>query len=244
MSDVEVVEAPEAQKPLPRAIRNARMNAVGTWVPPPDHPPYQRKNNIEFTERDQKRIYSPVTREILFRMLDGQTKDEVVGQMGCPAGVFDRVVRQRVLQEVFRRYAKKLDRSALPIVERRPKTQSEILQKLQDLSGEALETLAFWMRNAIAPSLRVQCAQEILNRAGYVKIEKQVRLVASAEDVIKELNRQRACGEEPSVGLLEAVVVAEEPEGPPEVEVIAQTQVAPLVDDAAEDAVVMDEQTN
>lgn len=61
--------------------------------------------------------------------------------------------------------------------------------RLETLSSEALDVVRDVMRNAVSPSYRLQAAKEILDRAGYVKVEKRINITADAEEVIKHLNQ-------------------------------------------------------
>ena len=47
------------------------------------------------------------------------------------------------------------------------------------------------MRNAKADAIQLQAAREILDRSGYVKVDKTLSVVADAEKVIRELGRLR-----------------------------------------------------
>lgn len=65
------------------------------------------------------------------------------------------------------------------------------LRKLFDqYSPEALEKLVKVMRTAPYFRDQANAAVEILDRAGYVKIQKQLTVHADAEAIIRELNRQ------------------------------------------------------
>ena len=64
-------------------------------------------------------------------------------------------------------------------------------ERLQNLAPDALGILENQMRNSPSEAIRQKAALELLDRAGYVKVEKRLTYDASAEEVIKELNRQR-----------------------------------------------------
>lgn len=66
-----------------------------------------------------------------------------------------------------------------------------INERLQNLAPDALATLENQMRTSPSEAIRQKAALELLDRAGYVKVEKRLTYDASAEEVIKELNRQK-----------------------------------------------------
>jgi septum formation topological specificity factor MinE len=65
-------------------------------------------------------------------------------------------------------------------------------ERLQNLAPDALDELEQEMRHSVSEPIRQRAALEILDRAGYVKVEKKIQLQLSAEEVIKELNRNAA----------------------------------------------------
>jgi inhibitor of KinA sporulation pathway (predicted exonuclease) len=67
----------------------------------------------------------------------------------------------------------------------------QVIKRAEALSNEAIDTLKVLMRKAKAESLRKSCADSILDRAGYGKVEKKAIVSVSGEDVIRELNRRR-----------------------------------------------------
>ena len=67
-----------------------------------------------------------------------------------------------------------------------------VAERIESLSPEALDKIRDMMRKARSQSLQTRMAMEILDRAGYSKVEKQAVLTVSGEDVIKELNRRKA----------------------------------------------------
>jgi hypothetical protein len=65
-------------------------------------------------------------------------------------------------------------------------------ERLEKLSPLALDALEAQMLSSPSEAIKQKAAIEILDRAGYVKVEKRVSLQVSAEEVIKELNRQNS----------------------------------------------------
>ena len=66
-----------------------------------------------------------------------------------------------------------------------------VVRRAEELSNEALDTLKTLMRNARSEAIRKTSADSILDRAGYVKIEKRIVGIIGGEEVIRELGRRR-----------------------------------------------------
>jgi len=66
-----------------------------------------------------------------------------------------------------------------------------VIKRADDLSNEALDTLKMMMRKGKSEALKVRAAREILDTAGYSKVEKKLIGVVRGEDVIRELNKRR-----------------------------------------------------
>ena len=115
--------------------------------------------------------------ELMDRMLTGQTLEEIAGEMNLTVGYL-KVVAESPL------FVSKLE-------EVRSERYRAIGERLEDYSHEALDKLVEKMRNAKADAIQLQAAREILDRSGYVKVDKTLSVVADAEKVIRELGRLR-----------------------------------------------------
>ena len=67
-----------------------------------------------------------------------------------------------------------------------------VSNRLESLSNEALDTIRDLMRDSRSDRLKLHAAEDILDRAGYSKIEKKMGLLVDAEAVIRELNHRKA----------------------------------------------------
>ena len=108
-------------------------------------------------------------------MLTGQTLEEIAGEMNLTVGYL-KVVAESPL------FVSKLE-------EVRSERYRAIGERLEDYSHEALDKLVEKMRNAKADAIQLQAAREILDRSGYVKVDKTLSVVADAEAIIRELGR-------------------------------------------------------
>ena len=59
------------------------------------------------------------------------------------------------------------------------------------MAHEALDTIKVAMRSARSEFLRVKSAKDMLDIAGYSKIERKIVGIVTGEDVIRELNKKR-----------------------------------------------------
>ena len=59
------------------------------------------------------------------------------------------------------------------------------------MANEALDRIKTLMRSARSEFLQKQCAERILDTAGYSKVERKIVGIVTGEDVIRELNKRR-----------------------------------------------------
>src|SRR5918996_5019596 len=86
----------------------------------------------------------------------------------------------------------------------------DIHSRLEGLSPLAIAELERQMLKSPSEKIRQDAAIEILDRAGYVKVEKRVQLTANAESIIKELNKLSRAQETPAIEIsAEAVPLLE-----------------------------------
>jgi hypothetical protein len=122
--------------------------------------------------------------EILRRLLERQEPKSICVDMGLARQTLDALSLQPRFQREYELQAKIADRS--------------IRVRMERLAGEALDVVRDVMRTAVSPGNRLRAAVEILDRSGYVKIEKRLTVTADAESIIRELNRLGATDAVPS----------------------------------------------
>ena len=124
-------------------------------------------------------------REIMRRMLEGASPQDIAIQMG----LHPHTITIISTSQMFREELGKLEVSA----------DFSVIKRAEDLSNEALDTLKTNMRYAQRAGDRIKASIEILGIGGYSKIEKKVVGVVNGEEVIKRLNemrRKRIMGED------------------------------------------------
>jgi len=144
--------------------------------------------------------FSDIDLEVMRRLMEQESPASIKKGMGLTAHAFDKVVLRPQFQVEYEDQCKKADRS--------------IRGRLERLATEAIDVVRDVMRNAVSPGTKLRAATEILDRSGYVKVEKRVNLNMDAEAVIRELNRQ-GISEVPPVGetdeTSDADIVTDEP---------------------------------
>ena len=119
----------------------------------------------------------PRHREIMRRVLEGATYVQIAQAMGLHV----QSIMLICTSPLFRGELAKLEESA----------DFSVVRRAEELSNEALDTLKTLMRNARSEAIRKTSADSILDRAGYVKIEKRIVGIIGGEEVIRELGRRR-----------------------------------------------------
>ena len=119
----------------------------------------------------------PCHREIMRRVLEGATYVQIAAAMGLHV----QSIMLICTSPLFRGELEKLEESA----------DFSVVKRAEELSNEALDTLKVLMRNARSEAIRKTSADSILDRAGYVKIEKRIIGIVGGEEVIRELGRRR-----------------------------------------------------
>ena len=139
--------------------------------------------------------FTTLEREVMTRKLELETGESIMRNLGITQHTYYKIINGAAFQREYLEQCNSADRT--------------IRARAESLSGEALDTVRDIMRDAVTPAYRLRAALEILDRAGYVKVEKRVNLTYDAEAVIKALNQQGAqpAGDEP----LDAQVVSSEP---------------------------------
>lgn len=116
-------------------------------------------------------------REIMRRILEGATSTLIAEQMGMSKVAVSLVITSKLFRDELEKLESQRDEG--------------VIHRAESLSGEALDTLKTQMRFARSEAIKNRAANDILDRAGYTKIERKLIGVVNAEEVIRELNRQR-----------------------------------------------------
>ena len=116
----------------------------------------------------------------------------------CHEDLLKRLVAGETMKEIS--ISMKMSESYLSVVANSPlfKTRLEAIrtenykqigERLEEYSHEALDKIVEKMRNAKQDAIQLSAAKEILDRSGYVKVDKTMSVVADAEKVIREMAR-------------------------------------------------------
>ena len=124
--------------------------------------------------------FTPIELEAMRRLMEQELPQNVRKGMGLSQHSWDKMLARQEFQTEYERQCNEADRS--------------LRSRLERLATEALEVVRDVMRNSISPATKLRAATEILDRSGYVKVEKRVNLNMDAEAVIRELNRLGTTG--------------------------------------------------
>jgi hypothetical protein len=122
-------------------------------------------------------VMRPRHREILRRVLEGATYVEIADQMGIHKQTVMLIATSPMFREELAKLESQLDYN--------------IVQRADGLANEALDVIKTAMRSSRSEFLRVKSAREILDTAGYSKIDRKIVGIVTGEDVIRELNKKR-----------------------------------------------------
>ena len=160
---------------------------MGRKFMPPERPPAEGPRNgatrrqepivpmAHWSSEPERHVFTDVELEIIRRLLEQQDPRGIRRDLGLAIHDWDKLLALPKFQREFELQAQVVDRSVPARVER--------------LSAEAIDVVRDTMRQAISPSNRLRAALEILDRSGYVKVEKRLTITADAESVIRELNK-------------------------------------------------------
>jgi len=146
-------------------------------LPPAGQTAEQQAGAKSNWERWQPKQLNSRHREIMRRILEGCNLGEIAAAVGISGVAMSLIVTSKLFREELAKLEAKRDDS--------------VLARAESLSNEALDVLKLQMRMARSESIRNRAANDILGIGGYSKIEKKLIGVVNAEEVIKELNRQR-----------------------------------------------------
>lgn len=119
--------------------------------------------------------FSELDMEVMRRLMEQETATSIKAGTGLTIHAYDKIITSPQFQAEYERQCVVADRG--------------IRSRLDRLSTEAIDVVRSVMRTAISPGIRLKAATEILDRSGYVKVEKRINLNMDAEAVIRELNR-------------------------------------------------------
>ena len=119
----------------------------------------------------------PRHREIMRRLLEGASYVEIAQEMG----IHTQTVCILAGSTLFREELQKMELSA----------DFNVLKRAEVLANEALDTMKHLMRSARSEAIRKSAAADLLDRAGYAKVEKKLIGVVDGEAVIRELSKRR-----------------------------------------------------
>lgn len=136
----------------------------------------------------------PKAHDVLELRAQGETPYNIRVKLGLSEDEINQIMRHRSFRNYVRKYAdmiteKALAESEVPDFENITDV-GDIRKAFEKFSPEALRKLIVIMRSATSMKDQKDAAIEILDRAGYVKVQKQISVHADAEAIIRELNKQ------------------------------------------------------
>ena len=143
--------------------------------PPPQREVAPVEVRSHWSAEPTRHVFTDTELESMRRMLEQQDHRRIRMDLGVSQHEWDKMLGTPRFQREYALQAETLDRS--------------VEGKLSRLSGEALDVVRDVMREMVSPTNRLRAALEILDRSGYVKVEKRISITADAESVIRELNR-------------------------------------------------------
>lgn len=155
---------------------SGQIDSLLESVPEAGLPAEEEKKALTAGRWEPKQL-NPRHREIMRRILEGATYVDIAISMGISTQAIMLVCTSKMFREELSKLEKESD--------------YQVIQRAEAMSNEALDKLKVLMRTARSEFLQKQCAERILDTAGYSKIEKKIMGIVSGEDVIKELNRRK-----------------------------------------------------
>lgn len=144
-------------------------------LPPPPQTAEQEKNPAP--QKWEPDILRPRHREILRRVLEGATYQDIADAMGIHKQTVMLVATSKLFREELAKLEHQLDQN--------------IVQRADNMANEALDKIKTLMRSARSEFLQKACAERILDTAGYSKVERRIVGIVTGEDVIRELNKRK-----------------------------------------------------
>jgi hypothetical protein len=146
----------------------------GLVGPPPQSADQEKNPPPQKWEPD---ILRPRHREILRRILEGATYVEIAEAMGIHKQTVMLIATSKLFQQELHKLEAQLD--------------FNIVSRADSMANEALDKIKTLMRSARSEFLQKQCAERILDTAGYSKVERKILGIVTGEDVIRELNKRK-----------------------------------------------------
>ena len=133
--------------------------------------------SLEPQGRWQVTALTPRHREIMRRLLEGAPHKQIAQEMG----LHPQTIYLITTSALFIAELQKMEETA----------DFQIIKRAEALAGEALDVMKVLMRYSKNDAIKKAAAGDILDRAGYAKVEKRLIGIVSGEDVIRELNRRK-----------------------------------------------------
>lgn len=160
-----------------KSVRNPDEFHLDDYQLPPQGLSAEEEKAARNAGRWELSELKPRHREILRRVLEGGTYVEIADAMG----LHKQTVMLVATSPLFRAELKKME----------DQLDFNIVQRADGMANEALDTIKTLMRSGRSEFIRKQCAERILDTAGYSKVERKIVGIVSGEDVIRELNKRR-----------------------------------------------------
>jgi hypothetical protein len=122
-------------------------------------------------------VLKPRHREILRRVFEGSSYQDIADAMG----IHKQTVMLVATSKLFREELAKMESRA----------DYTIVSRADSMANEALDKIKTLMRSSRSEFLQKQCAERILDTAGYSKVERKILGIVTGEDVIRELNKRK-----------------------------------------------------
>lgn len=165
--------SPSPSQSMP--VRNPDEYHLESLIGPPPLTAEQEKNPPP--QKWEPDILRPRHREILRRILEGATYVEIAEAMGIHKQTVMLIATSKLFQEELHKLESQLDYN--------------IVSRADSMANEALDKIKTLMRSARSEFLQKQCAERILDTAGYSKVERKILGIVTGEDVIRELNKRK-----------------------------------------------------
>ena len=156
-------------------VRNPDEYHLESLVGPPPRTAEEEKNPPPL--KWEPDVLRPRHREILRRILEGATYVEISEAMGIHKQTVMLIATSKLFQEELHKLEAQLD--------------FNIVSRADSMANEALDKIKTLMRSARSEFLQKQCAERILDTAGYSKVERKILGIVTGEDVIRELNKRK-----------------------------------------------------
>ena len=111
----------------------------------------------------------------MHRLLLGQEMDEIAKELRVQRVYLDTIANSPLFKSELAR--------------QRTVSLQAVTERIEGYAHEALDKIIETMRGAKNEAVRLNAALQVLDRCGYVKVDKTLSVVADAEKIIKELGK-------------------------------------------------------